>query len=92
MILPHTNFSAQKVSIANRYLHSYAVAVIQCTVGAYNADTDKTSYLIPFTADDTKTVTPDTYKGESEVRDADGTSNPVTGDRFDLNVIGEIIT
>ena len=37
-------------------------------------------------------ATPGTYKGETEVRDADGTSNPVTGDRFDLNVIGEIVT
>lgn len=71
---------------------SYAVGLIQCTVGVYNADNDQTSYLIPFVADDTKTVTPNTYKGEAEVRDANGTSNPVTADRFDLNVIGEIVT
>jgi len=71
---------------------SYAVGLIQCTVGAYDAGNDQTSYLIPFAADDTKTVTSATYKGESEVRDANGTSNPVTADRFDLNIIGEIIT
>ena len=71
---------------------SYTVGLIQCTVGAYDADNDQTSYLIPFVADDTKTVTAGTYKGEAEVRDADGTSNPVTADRFDLNVIGEIVT
>ena len=32
------------------------------------------------------------YRGETEIRDADGLSNPVTGDRYDFEVIGEIIT
>lgn len=71
---------------------TYSIGIIECTNISYSGVTDKTSYTIPFVANNTKTVTPDTYKGEVEVRDADGTSNPVTGDRFDLNVIGEIIT
>ena len=71
---------------------TYSIGIIECTNISYSGVTGKTSYTIPFVANDTKTVTPDTYKGEVEVRDADGTSNPVTGDRFDLNVIGEIIT
>ena len=71
---------------------SYVVGVIECTVGAYNVEDDITSYLIPFVADDTKTVTADTYTGQVEIRDADGVSNPVTTDTFDFNVKGEIVT
>lgn len=84
-----TLFFGAKVASGDK---SYVVGVIQCTVGDYNAVTNKTSYLIPYTENDTKTVAPNVYKGETEVRDANGISNPVTGDRFDLNVIGEIVT
>ena len=71
---------------------SYVVGVIECTVGAYDAEDDTTTYLISFVADDTKTVTPDTYIGQVEIRDADGVSSPVTTDTFDFNVKGEIVT
>ncbi len=84
-----TMFFAAKIATGDA---SYVVGIIQCTVGAYDADEDVTAYLIPFIADDTTDVTPDIYKGETEVRDADGINNPVTGDRFDFNVIGQIIT
>lgn len=84
-----TLFHGAKVASGDE---SYVIGVIQCTVGDYDAVTNKTAYLIPYTANDTKTVTPNVYKGETEVRDANGISNPVTGDRFDLNVIGEIVT
>lgn len=71
---------------------SYVVGVIECIVGAYDAEEDRTSYLIPFVADDTKTVTANKYIGQTEIRDADGVSNPVTTDTFDFNVKGEIVT
>jgi len=71
---------------------TYAVSVRECTNISYDSGTGLTSYTIPFVAADTKTSTPAVYKGETEVRDADGVSNPVTGDRFDLDVIGEIVT
>ena len=69
----------------------YIIGVIECTNLSYDADEDKTSYTIPFAANDSKSVSADCYKAETEIRDADGTSNPVTGDRYDFNVIGEII-
>ena len=84
-----TMFFAAKLATGDA---SYAVGIIQCNVGAYDAVNDVTAYLIPFAANDTKTVELACYKGETEVRDGDGTSNPVTGDRFDFNLIGEIIT
>lgn len=71
---------------------SYAIDLIECVIIEYDADEDRTSYYIPFLANDTKTVELACYKGETEVRDGDGESNPVTGDRFDFNLIGEIIT
>ena len=71
---------------------SYVIGVIECTNLSYDAEEDKTSYTIPFAAGDSKLVSAGTYKAETEIRDADGISNPVTGDRYDFNVIGEIIT
>ena len=71
---------------------SYVIGVIECGNLSYDANENKTSYTIPFEADDSKSVSAGCYKAETEIRDADGTSNPVTGDRYDFNVIGEIIT
>ena len=71
---------------------SYIIGVIEATNITYSASTDLTSYTIPFVANDTKTVDPGIYKGETEIRDADGVSNPITGDRYDFEVPGEIIT
>ena len=71
---------------------SYAIGLIEATNISYSAVTELTSYIVPFVADDTKTVDPGIYKGETEIRDADGVSNPVTGDRYDFEVAGEIIT
>ncbi len=70
---------------------AYAVGVIQCTNISYDAETDKTSYAIPFVTSDTENTNADIYKGETEIRDIDGISNPVTGDRYDFEVIGQII-
>lgn len=70
----------------------YAVGVIQCNNISYSAETDKTSYAIPFIASDTENTSASIYKGETEIRDNDGISNPVTGDRYDFEVIGQIIT
>ena len=69
----------------------YIVGVIECIMGAYDVEAGTTSYLIPFAADDTKEVTADIYIGQTEIRDADGVSNPVTTDTFDFNVRGEIV-
>lgn len=71
---------------------SYAVGVIQCNNISYSAVTDKTSYAIPFIASDTENTSASIYNGETEIRDIDGISNPVTGDRYDFEVIGQIIT
>lgn len=71
---------------------AYIVGIIEANSLSYDSDTDLTSYLIPFVSADTKTVDPRIYKGETEIRDADGVSNPVTGDRYDFEVAGEIVT
>lgn len=71
---------------------SYIIGVIEATNITYSASTGLTSYTIPFVADDTKTANSGIYKGETEIRDADGVSNPVTGDRYDFEIAGEIIT
>ena len=82
-------FFAAKTSTGDA---SYVIGLIEATNITYSAVTELTSYTIPFVADDTKTVDPGIYKGETEIRDADGASNPATGDRYDFEVIGEIIT
>lgn len=69
----------------------YSIGEIECTNLTYDAEGDRTAYTIPFAAIDTKTVKAGTYKCDTEVRDLDGTLNPVTGDRFDLVVINEIV-
>lgn len=71
---------------------AYIIDVIECTNLSYNAVTGFTSYTIPFVAADTKSVNPGIYKADTEIRDVDGISNPVTGDRYDIEVVGEIIT
>ena len=70
---------------------SYTIGEIECTDLSYDANLDRTSYEIPFVADDTTTVTPGLYKAEVEVRDSDGVSNPVTPDRFKFTVVNNII-
>lgn len=70
---------------------TYAIGEIECTNLTYDPVEDRTAYTIPFVASDTKTVKAGTYKCNTEVRDSDGTSNPVTGDGFDLVVINEIV-
>lgn len=69
----------------------YTIGTIECTNLTYDSVNDRTAYTIPFVAADTKTVKAGTYLSDTEVRDPDGISNPVTGDRFDLVVINEIV-
>ena len=69
----------------------YTIGLIECTNISYDSGTGKTSYTIPFIASDSEDVTAAIYKAETEIRDSDGVSNPVTGDRYDLNLVAQIV-
>lgn len=84
-----TIFAAAKICFEEA---AYIYGPIQCTNITYDSGTNKTSYLIPFTASDTENIDPSNiYAGETEVRDTDGISNPFTPDYYDARIRGQII-
>ena len=77
---------------ANQRDAAYAITVRECNNLIYDSVSNKTSYMIPFVAADTESMTVlGIYKAEVEVRDADGITGPFTPDRFDCEIVGQII-
>lgn len=87
----HTSYRLFFAAKANARYSGYAISVRECGNLTYDSVSDETSYTIPFVAADTESIDLGIYPSEVERRDSDGISNPVTPDRFGLDVVTQII-